>query len=320
MDDFAKKNRCQALNRDGQCKRDSQPGSVHCIAHNGTGIDVVAEENRRLYHLLKAEDRAGVAKFDQQAFRTLQAELALVRVLIEEQVNIRHERIDLLQAYGPLNTLFLTAEKLNTAIVQLEQSLETLMSRPTLLAFGTELIKIIQKELTETPDNEEIIDRLSRQIIFAIGSVGQEVSPLQRIISNGPHFYTLLNPKYQQRLVAFWEHSDAKHLREEIAIARMLLEERFNRIQSDSDFLASCGMLNSQLLTILQLVQSTHKTEQKLGSLLTKTTLGIIGTKLVTILVGELKLLDNYEALVDRISTHVLGTIEQMAQEVGVEA
>jgi hypothetical protein len=315
MNNPDRKNRCQGITTNGQCQFTAQVGSVYCISHGQPGVDLEAEEDKRLYQLLKSEDRAGVNKFDQQEFRTLQAELALVRVLIEEQVNLRHDRIDLLQSYGPINTLFLTAEKLNTAIVQLEQSLETLMSRPTLLAFGAEIVKVVQTELAETPDSEAIINRLSRQIILAIGSTGRETSPIQRILTDGPHFYNLLNPKYQQRLVAFWEHSDTKHLREEIAIARMLLEERFNRIHSDSDFLAACGMLNSQLLTILQLVQSTHKTEQKLGSLLTKATLQTINTKLVTILVDELKPLKNYEDLVDRIGGKIIGTIEQMVQD-----
>lgn len=314
MHDLDRKNRCQKILPSGQCLRDAQVGRTYCMRCSPAGGDRNAEQNYRLYQLLKAEDREGVERFDQREFQSLQVELAMVRVLIEEHLNLRHGRTDLLQVYGPLNTLFLTVEKLNTAIVQLEESLESLMSRPTLLSFGNELIKILQEELKDIPDSQNITERLSYQIILTISKAGQETSELTKTFNKSRCLYRLLNSKYQQRLVSFLEHEDAKHLREEIAIARMLLEERLNRIQSDSDFLASTGMINSQLLILLQLVQSTYKVEQKLGSLLTKPTLLTIGNKLITAIIDELKTLENCETLVDRICNRVIKTTEQMIQ------
>lgn len=121
--------------------------------------------------------------------------------------------------------------------------------------------------------------------------------------------YQLSKAKDRSRLAALREHNDVKSLRDEISIARMLLEDRFNLIQNDSDLLTACGALNSLLLTIERLVQSAHKLETNLGSLLAKPTLLSLGHELVTIVIEELQGIPNYEEIVDRISARVINAM-----------
>jgi len=61
-------------------------------------------------------------------------------------------------------------------------------------------------------------------------------------------------------LAQFAEHEEVKSLRDEIALARMLIERRFNLIKDDADLISACGSLNTLLLTVgrLMLFESTQ--------------------------------------------------------------
>src|SRR5574340_1457383 len=62
--------------------------------------------------------------------------------------------------------------------------------------------------------------------------------------------YWLANARYRLRYDDLSGHDALKSLRDEVAMASMLLEERFNLIQNDSELLAACGQINTMLLTI----------------------------------------------------------------------
>jgi len=95
--------------------------------------------------------------------------------------------------------------------------------------------------------------------------------------------------------------SEISSLRDEIAITRALLEERLNLISNSSELLAACGQVNSLLLTIERLVQTSVKTEEKLGELLSKTAVVELATEMVAILTEELQHVEGYEAIIDTI-------------------
>jgi len=87
------------------------------------------------------------------------------------------------------------------------------------------------------------------------------------------HQYLLTDPKYQSRLMELSEAEEIKSLRDEVAIARMLIEARLNKIQTDADLLSACGAINSLLLTVEKLVSRSHILEQNLGQLYHKSTI-----------------------------------------------
>ncbi len=128
--------------------------------------------------------------------------------------------------------------------------------------------------------------------------------------------YNLTQAKKQERLGHFADHEDVKNLREEIAITRMLIEQRFNTIEDDSDLLAAVGGLNKLLITAEKLVKSSHVIEQNLGSLLAKSSVIVMGRQIVEVIVEELEGIPGYEEIVDRISERILTTIlEQKDKE-----
>jgi hypothetical protein len=126
----------------------------------------------------------------------------------------------------------------------------------------------------------------------------------------GPRRQYMLNKaKYQQRYLEFAESSELRTLNDEIAILRMVMSERLNMINNDSEMLASCGQITSLAMTIEKLVKTCHTLESRLGTLLAKPTLLGIANDLVQILLRELVNISNYEDLVDRISDQILKVI-----------
>lgn len=123
--------------------------------------------------------------------------------------------------------------------------------------------------------------------------------------------YMLNKAIYQQRYSAFAESDDLRTLKDEIAILRMVMQERLNMIGSDSEMLASCGQIASLAVTIERLVKSCHTLESRLGSLLAKPTLLGIANDMVQILLQELADQPNYEVLVDKISERILKVITE---------
>jgi hypothetical protein len=102
---------------------------------------------------------------------------------------------------------------------------------------------------------------------------------------------------------------ELKSLREEIALARAMIERRLNLVESNADFLQACGTVNTYLLTLERLITSCHKLEVNLGSLLSKGAIVSLAQEIVSILMEELSEIDDYEQIVDRISGRMIELI-----------
>lgn len=122
--------------------------------------------------------------------------------------------------------------------------------------------------------------------------------------------YLLTKIEDQSRLSQFADHEHVKSLRDEIALARMLVERRFNAIQNDTDMMAACGPINQLLLTIEKLVKTCHSMEQSLGSLLARSTVLALAQQLAQTIVEELQGIPDYESTVDRLIERIFNVVE----------
>jgi hypothetical protein len=104
---------------------------------------------------------------------------------------------------------------------------------------------------------------------------------------------------------------ELKSLREEIALARAMIERRLNLVESDADFLQACGTVNTYLLTLERLISSCHKLEVNLGALLSKGAIISLAQEMVGILMDELEHIDGYEQIVDRVSNRMVELIAE---------
>ena len=123
--------------------------------------------------------------------------------------------------------------------------------------------------------------------------------------------YHLTKAQYRRRLAELKGHEEVKSLRDEIALTRILVEERFNSIKNDADLLAAYSTVNGLMLTLERLIKTSHQIETNLGALLAKPTVILLGQALVNIIVEELRDVADYEVRVDRIVERLYSTIEQ---------
>ena len=119
----------------------------------------------------------------------------------------------------------------------------------------------------------------------------------------------LLAEADQGRVNQLADHEAIRSLREEIAIARRLLERRWNLMKSDQDLLMGCGAINSLLMTIGKLVKEAHTIEQNLDVLLSKATVFILAQSVARIISEELRGIEGYEDICDRINLRIVETI-----------
>lgn len=121
--------------------------------------------------------------------------------------------------------------------------------------------------------------------------------------------YLLAKAADRARLTELSGHEEVKSLREEIGLARMLIEQRFNLVKTDLDLLNACGPLNTLLLTVDRLVKSAHSMEQSLGLLLDKSSVLQLSLILCQIVIEELEGIEDYQLIVDRITERFAETI-----------
>ncbi len=129
--------------------------------------------------------------------------------------------------------------------------------------------------------------------------------------------YLLSNPELQARLNRQAGIEEVRSLREEIHLARVMVETRLDLVEKDDrgDMLAAFSSINTYLATIDKLVNSCHRMEVSLGSLLSKASIFSLGQEIVNILVDELQQVEDYEAIIDRISEKIVTTIAEQQNE-----
>ncbi len=122
--------------------------------------------------------------------------------------------------------------------------------------------------------------------------------------------YLLAKAEDQTRLATLSEELEpVKALRDSIALLHMMIERRWNSIKTDGDLLQACGPLNQMLQNMERLVSSCHKIEQNLGQLLAKNAILALAKRMVEVMVEELEGIEDYEAIIDRITVRLVDTI-----------
>lgn len=121
--------------------------------------------------------------------------------------------------------------------------------------------------------------------------------------------------KFQTRVNDFSDHSKIKSLREEIAILRVLLEEKINHCDDTHSLLMSSGPISDLIMKIEKVVASCHRLESSLGNLLDKTRIKQIANELlnsvanrVNEFIGDPEII---EQLLESIANDLLKTLEQ---------
>lgn len=128
----------------------------------------------------------------------------------------------------------------------------------------------------------------------------------EQLLSKETRNYNLA--KWSQRINKFADSSSVKSLREEIGIARMVLESILDRCQDANDIFLYSSRIGDHLLKIEKIVVSCHKLEQSSGSLLDKTTILQIANTIIEILGKHIVDSNILETIADEIITMIVNT------------
>jgi hypothetical protein len=153
-------------------------GSKYCSGHDAAALKRLEAKKVRQYLLTDAQFSGRLAALtEHDDITSLREEIAFARMLIEKRFNMITDEGELLAACGTLNTLLLTVERLVKSCNLVERNLGTLLSKPSVLSLGREIIEIIVAELEDVEDSDEIIDRIGDQIIAVILESGKNQGP-----------------------------------------------------------------------------------------------------------------------------------------------
>jgi hypothetical protein len=94
--------------------------------------------------------------------------------------------------------------------------------------------------------------------------------------------------KHQARANDLTDHAKNKSLKEEIALLRILLEEKWNKCQDEYDLLVNAGPISDLVMKIERLVASCHKLDMSMGGLLDKTKIKQIASEILNSLATHL--------------------------------
>lgn len=114
--------------------------------------------------------------------------------------------------------------------------------------------------------------------------------------------------KYQQRIKQLIEPEEAKSLREEVAILRMLLEEMLNHYQSTTEMICYSGRISNLVLSIEKTLTSSEKLEAKAGLSLDKATAMLLATRIVDLVSREV----TDTAAIQRVSLGILDLLAEI--------
>jgi hypothetical protein len=159
--------RCQTvIATKGQCINLAVDGAQYCPVHSGYG-QVRAEENKtlRTYRLKKYQNR--LTEFaEHDRIKSLRDEIGILRILIEERLNLCHTDLDLMLHSSVLSDLIMKVEKVVTSCNRLENQLGLLLDKTQALQLGAEIVEIVARHV----ENEEVLQQIADEIISSISS------------------------------------------------------------------------------------------------------------------------------------------------------
>lgn len=157
-------NRCQQVTVIGQCTNLKIPGENFCKVH-GCQTNSIERAECRNYRLERWQHRVQ-SKATSPNIKSLRDEIGILRMTLEEQLNRCIDPLDLVLHAAAISDLVLKIEKLVSSCHRLENSMGLLLDKSALLQFASEVISIIQTEISDPT----ILSSIANKIVASLGS------------------------------------------------------------------------------------------------------------------------------------------------------
>jgi len=154
----------------GQCTHEAVELGGTCPAHGGARqLKGIEKANIKNYQLSKFQTQLN-RHADSPRLKSLNDEVAILRMMLEEQLNQCQDATDLIMKSHLISDLVVKIEKLVRSCHTLESSLNGLLDKTAILTFATGVIEIITKYI----EDDDIIQGISDDILSLLGSLKKD--------------------------------------------------------------------------------------------------------------------------------------------------
>lgn len=142
-------NRCQAVTAAGnQCQLIRVDGSDYCIMHGGASVlKAKNEQNKNLFRLAVWQTRLDEQK-DHPKLKTLNNEVGILRILIEEKIVACKTSSDLIIHSQGIADLVMKLNGLVISATKLDEQLNRTLNKTQVESYTAQIIEILAKHVT----------------------------------------------------------------------------------------------------------------------------------------------------------------------------
>ncbi len=152
-------NRCQAVNRWGQCLNKGTVEGGFCPIHGGNrAIEKEKADRQRLYQLTKYRSRLEELDAPNQQVKNLREEIGILRIVMENIVEMCDCPAEILAHSPKISDLATRIGKLVTQCHTIDQSLGQYMDKNDIVQVAQEFVQVISGVVTNAEDLDKIID------------------------------------------------------------------------------------------------------------------------------------------------------------------
>lgn len=153
--------RCQGNSGNEQCNLKQVPGSNFCAAHGGNK-SVLAEKKAAAnrYRLTKWQQRMQEFSGDSE-LKSTRDEIGILRILLEERLNLCQTSMDLILHSGPISDIILKIDKVVKNLHEIDKDFKNLLEKSDVIQIADRLINIVKEEVK----NPEEVERIQRRVI-----------------------------------------------------------------------------------------------------------------------------------------------------------
>lgn len=152
--------RCQGNLKFGQCHFKAIPGSQYCPIHNSGAGRAEKKETLRNYRLTKWQARLEELS-DSEKRKDLSEEIGIIRILVEEKMNLCETAHDIMAHSGGIADLVSKLERIVMSAQKLDERNNELLDKSTVAKIAEGIIDIIMTYIEDEEIVENIADGIS---------------------------------------------------------------------------------------------------------------------------------------------------------------
>jgi hypothetical protein len=241
----------------------------------------------------------------------LRETLGLFGVLSERLSNLIDTDSAVIQNSGKWIKVLRIRQHLVKTVRKIEQSLENLTEKSAVFQFCEQVIKVSAHRLDGIKDYDGVVSRISNNIVSLVSEATNDTIPAttsRKVLKKtSQRTFELQNSKDELRMIQLSQDKRLLLLNEDVELTVVYIEQLYNTIKSETDFLGVLPTLLEYFKELASLMEEAHNIAVSAGQLLTVETQRRLAMQVINIVVDETQTLretegvDAYNARMDLI-------------------